>query len=201
MKVVGLTGGIGSGKTTVLKMFQELGITCYIADLEARKLIDTSKNIRKKIVKEFGEKSYTAEGLHRKYIAKIVFEDPEKLQILNAIVHPKVHKHLKKFIAKSSGDYIIYENAILFENGSDKLCDCIITVTAPLETKIARVLKRDNTTRTDILNRIKNQFSDEDKISKSDFVIENIDLEETSNKVLQIQAEILKNCCESTRKT
>jgi len=190
MIVVGLTGGIGSGKTTVLEMFQELGVTCYIADLEARKLIDKSKVIRKKILKEFGKKSYDSKGLNRKYIAKIVFEDPKKLQVLNSIVHPKVHKHLKRFIEKASGDYIVYENAILFENGSDAMCNYIITVTAPLETKIARVLKRDKISRTDILNRIKNQLSDEEKISKSDFVIENIDLKKTKEKVLEIHKQL-----------
>ena len=130
MIVVGLTGGIGSGKTTILKMFQALGIDCYIADIEAKKLMNSSKKIRIKLIEEFGNETYISEGLNRSYIAKIVFEDPERLKILNSIVHPRVRKHFKKFVKKATSSYVIYENAILFESKGDKKCDYIITVTA-----------------------------------------------------------------------
>lgn len=192
MIVVGLTGGIGSGKTTILKMFQELEIDCYITDIEAKKLMNSSKKIKKELIKEFGEKVFTADGLNRKYIAKIVFENPKKLKILNSIVHPRVHKHFKKFVKKAKSDYVIYENAILFESKGDKNCDYIITVIAPIDVRIDRILARDTTTKVDILNRIKNQFSDEEKVSKSDFIINNIDLKETQKEVQKIHLEILQ---------
>jgi dephospho-CoA kinase len=192
MIVVGLTGGIGSGKTTILKMFQALGIDCYIADIEAKKLMNSSKKIRIKLIEEFGNETYISEGLNRSYIAKIVFEDPERLKILNSIVHPRVRKHFKKFVKKATSSYVIYENAILFESKGDKKCDYIITVTAPIDVRIERILSRDTTTKIDILNRMKNQFSDEEKVSKSDFVINNIDLKETKKEVLKIHSEILQ---------
>lgn len=198
MIVVGLTGGIGSGKTTVLHMFKELGIACYIADVEARKLINKSKIIRRKISREFGDNAYNTEGLNRKFIASIVFKNPEKLQLLNSIVHPKVHKHLQKFIQKAQGDYIIYENAILFENKSDALCDYIITVTAPKEVKVKRVLLRDSTTKDEVLNRMNNQISDKEKGLKSTYIINNIDLEETKKAVLKIHKDL---CAKITAKT
>ncbi len=192
MIVVGLTGGIGSGKTTILKMFQDLNIDCYIADIEAKKLMNSSKKIKKKLIEEFGTKVYTTDGLNRKYIAKIVFENPERLKILNSIVHPQVHKHFERFVKRTKSSYVIYENAILFESKGDKKCNFIITVTAPIEVRIERILARDTTTKVDILNRMKNQFSDEEKISKSDFVINNIDLKETQNEVQKIHSEILQ---------
>jgi len=192
MIIVGLTGGIGSGKTTILKMFQKLEIDCYVADVEAKKLMNSSEKIKKKLVEEFGKRAYTTDGLNRKYIAKIVFINSEKLKILNNIVHPHVHKHFNRFVKKSKSKYVIYENAILFESKGDEKCDYIITVTAPIDVRIERILARDTTTKIDILNRIKNQFSDEEKISKSDFVINNIDLKETRNKVVKIHGEILQ---------
>ncbi len=192
MIVVGLTGGIGSGKTTILKMFQNLEIDCYIADIEAKKIMNSSKKIKKELIEEFGKKTYTAIGLNRKYIAKIVFENPERLKILDSIVHPRVHKHFKEFVKKAKSSYVIYENAILFESKGDKKCDFIITVIAPMDVRIKRILARDTTTKVDILNRMKNQFSDEEKVSKSDFVINNIDLKETQKEVQKIHSKILK---------
>ena len=192
MIIVGLTGGIGSGKTTVLKMFKTLEIDCYIADIEAKKLMNSSKKIRKALIEEFGEDAYVDIGLNRKYIAKIVFENPKKLKKLNNIVHPRVNKHFKKFAKKATSTYVIYENAILFESKGDKKCDFIITVTAPIEDRIERILARDTTTKVDIINRIKNQLSDEEKILKSDFVISNVDLKETQKTVKKVHLQILQ---------
>ncbi len=192
MIVVGLTGGIGSGKTTVLQLFEKLGIACYIADIEAKKLMNSSSKIRKEIIKKFGIEAYTTKGLNRKYLAEIVFKNPKKLKTLNKIVHPEVHKDFKRFIQKTTSDYVIYESAILFENNNENLCDIIITVTAPISTRIDRILHRDCTTKTAILDRMKNQLPDEKKISKSDFVIENIDLKSTQKVVEKIHNEILQ---------
>ena len=147
--VVGLTGGIGSGKTTVAKLFSKFNdVAIYIADIEAKKLMSSSEIIKKKLIKQFGESSFVNQKLNRNYISEIVFNDKEKLSILNAIVHPEVKKHFQDFIKKNiDKTYIIYENAILFENGSNLLCDYIITVYANVNTKIERVILRDSSTK------------------------------------------------------
>ena len=185
-KIVGLTGGIGSGKTTIANQFKSLGVPIYIADDEAKKLMN-SDIVLKKIKKTFGEELVDDNILNREKLAQIVFSNPEKLKQLNQIVHPEVKKHFLKWLNKHKNHpYVIKEAAILFESGSYKDCDFIITVTAPLEIRIQRILKRDNTTREDILNRIKNQWNDEDKVSKSDFVIQNEDVNEALKKTYEI---------------
>lgn len=192
MKVIGLTGGIGSGKTTVVQYFKELDIPVYIADIEAKKLMQTLVILKYELMANFGESVFNNGVLNTKHIAEIVFRDPEKLKLINQIVHPKVIAHFLQFKSVQNADYIIFENAILFENGFDKLCDYIITVTAPLEERINRVKQRDYLTRDEILNRINNQWSDEQKIPKSNFIIENIDLNTTKKKVLDIHEQLLK---------
>lgn len=193
--VVGITGGIGSGKSTVAHMFSKLeNVAIYIADIEAKKLMNTSKTIKDSLIETFGAQTYINNQLNRPYLAGIVFQDKNKLAVLNAIVHPVVHQHLNDFINKNrSKDYILYENAILFENGSDQICDKIITVTAPLETKIARVVKRDGTTRKEVLQRVKNQWTDEKKLLLSHYKILNISLDITNTKVLEIHNYLTKN--------
>ena len=192
--VVGITGGIGSGKSTIVNMFSKFeNIVIYIADEEAKKLMNTSSIIKESLIKEFGTDTYKNNQLNRPYLANIVFNNKNKLAILNSIVHPEVHKHLENFI-KSNGfkDYILYENAILFENGSNKICDKIITVTAPLETKINRVIKRDNTTRDEVISRMKNQWSDQKKSLQSHYLIVNTSLQKTQTQVLKIHNSLTK---------
>ena len=185
--IVGLTGGIGSGKTTVLNLFKEFNVATYIADIEAKQLMNTSNVIKEKLIKEFGEDTYINNNLNRPYLAEIVFKNKEKLRVLNNIVHPEVYKHLQSFIANNSDkDYIIYENAILFENGSDTLCDKIITITAPKDIKIQRVVKRDSTTKKEVILRMNNQWLDEKKLLQSNYIIENIELKNTQKTVQQI---------------
>jgi dephospho-CoA kinase len=188
MKIVGLTGGIGSGKTTVANFFSEFDdVAVYIADFEAKKLMNSSKIIKKKLIKEFGEFAFIKGVLNRKYIAEIVFKDQEKLAKLNAISHPEVKKHFEKFVKNNSHkDYIIYENAILFETKSSALCDVIITVFVDVNTKIQRVIDRDSSTKMEVLNRIKNQWPDAKKILQSNYIIWNIDLKKTQNQVRDI---------------
>ncbi len=191
--IVGLTGGIGSGKSTVLKMFQQFAIATYIADVEAKKLMNSSEIIRTKLVVEFGEEVYENNQLNRSYLANIVFSSKEKLAILNTIVHPEVHKHLQEFIQlHQDREYILYENAILFENGSDKLCDKIITVTAPKNVRIQRVVARDNLLEVAIKNRMKNQWSDAKKIIQSNYIIYNTSLEDTERQILKIHNNLTK---------
>ena len=191
MIIVGLTGGIGSGKSTVAKLFIELGIPVYIADTEAKRLMRTSKAIKRKLLVEFGEKAYIKNKLNRAFLANIVFNDKKKLTAINKIVHPSVANSFKRWISKHNSAYAIQENAILFENNSADKFDFIITVTAPIQDKIDRVMKRDNVTKEAVFARMNNQISDKEKIKKSNFVIENRDLNQTKIDVSRIHKQIL----------
>lgn len=192
MKIVGLTGGIGSGKTTVAKQFMALGVPVYIADEEAKKLMNTSKIIQRKLIQLFGNEAYTGSNLNKPFIANIIFNDKTFLQKMNAIVHPKVANHFKKWVSKQKAPYIIKEVAILFENDGYKQCDYVITVTAPLEIRIERLMKRDETTKEKIEAIIKNQWTDAEKMKLSNFIITNTDLENTIKQVVEIHEKILK---------
>ncbi|MEW4924212.1 dephospho-CoA kinase [Algibacter sp. 2305UL17-15] len=191
MIIVGLTGGIGSGKTTVAKEFQSLGIPVYIADVEAKKLMNRSKVIKRKLIALFGDKAYIEGKLNRPFIANIIFNDTSYLSKMNGIVHPKVARHFEKWVAKQDAPYVIKEVAILFENGGDKQCDFTIIVTAPKSLRIKRLLKRDNTSEEKIKSIMKNQWSDAKKVALSDFVISNKTLEKTKLQVLDIHQQIL----------
>jgi len=193
MIIVGLTGGIGSGKTTVAKQFALLGIPVYIADEEAKKLMSKSKIIKKKLIELFGEKAYLDEKLNRPYLAEIIFNDKTYLSKMNAIVHPKVAKHFDKWVKKQNAPYVIKEVAILFENGGHKLCDYVITVTASEEVRIERILKRDLTSKEKIIAIMNNQWTDAQRIALSDFVINNSNFQDTKAQVLKIHKELLKN--------
>ena len=187
-KIIGLTGGIGSGKTTIAKHFASLGVPVYIADDEAKKLMDNPEIIEK-LQTVFGNEIIENEKIDRKALAQIVFQNPKKLKKLNSIIHPAVKKHFTDWLsAHKNHPIIIKEAAILFESGSYKDCGAIITVTSPLEERINRVMKRDNATRETILHRINNQWTDEQRISKSDYIITNISV----NEALTQAEEILK---------
>lgn len=191
-KIVGLTGGIGSGKTTIANHFKTLGVPVYIADDEARILMN-SATILNKIKSAFGDEFIIESVLNRERLAQIVFTNPAKLTELNKIVHPAVKKHFLKWLDNHKNyPYIIKEVAILFESGGYKDCDFVITVVAPLESRIARVIKRDKSSRDAVLLRINNQWNDEDKIAKSDFVIHNDNAKEALNKTTEIH-NILNN--------
>ena len=193
MKIVGLTGGIGSGKTTVASMFKDLGVPVYIADVEAKRLTNTSKVIRKKIIALLGEEAYLPSEINKKYVANKIFNDEELLKKVNQIIHPKVAKHFAKWLTKQTGTYCIKEAAILFENGSYKLCDHTILITSPEEERINRVAKRDHLSRNEIESRIKNQWSDHKKSQLADTIIENTQLDTTQKKVENIHLFLLKS--------
>ena len=188
-KIIGLTGGIGSGKTTIANHFNEANIPVYIADDEARKIMQ-SPEIIEAIRKTFGNSIFDNEILNREKLSQIVFSDPKKLKLLNAIIHPAVKKHFQKWVLNHKNDpFVIYEAAILFESESYKNCDLIITVTAPIESRIQRVIQRDNTTREQVIKRINAQWNDDQRIAKSDFVIENVNPSTTKfevDKILKI---------------
>jgi len=195
--VVGLTGGIGSGKTTVLKMFEGKGIVTYNADVEARNLINTSPEIRSELIAVFGDEAYINKDLNRPFIAKIVFSDKDKLAVLNSITHPRLHHHFKSFLAVQSGKYIVYEAAILLESEGYKLCDYIITVTANKEDKIKRIQGRDGMTVPEITARMNSQMTDKARIAKSNFVIINNSLQATSEQVDTLNGLLLDLCIDN----
>ncbi|WP_223033258.1 dephospho-CoA kinase [Hanstruepera marina] len=194
MKIVGITGGIGSGKTTVAKMFEELGVPIYNSDIEAKALMNRSKVIKRKLIDLFGEKAYRDNILNRPYIAKIIFNNKELLEKMNGIVHPKVGLHFKRWLKKhNEKPYVLKESAILFETGEYKKCDFIILVTAPINDRINRVIKRDNSTQEKVQAIINNQSKDDDNKVKADFIINNLKLEDTQQQVLEIHEALLKS--------
>ena len=174
-KIIGLTGGIGSGKTTLATYIESLGIPVFIADDEAKKLMQSDEVLRE-IKAVFGEAVFEKGQLNRQELASIVFSNPKKLSQLNGIIHPAVKKQFKVWLDQHQlAPFVVYEAAILFESGSYQNCDYIITITAPLEDRIARVMQRDNSSREQVLNRINAQWTDEQRATKSNFVIENSD--------------------------
>ena len=193
MILVGLTGGIGSGKSTVINYFKELGTTCYQADDEAKKLMNSDKGLIKKIKNSFGDSIYINSKLDRKKLSAIVFTDKKKLELLNSIVHPYVTRHFENYCKGLEDIYIIKEVAIIFEIGTQNKFDKIILVKAPKEDRVKRIINRDKCNRQDATNRINNQIEDDDKIDQCDFIIDNINLEEISNKVLKIHNSILNS--------
>ena len=189
-KIVGLTGGIGSGKTTVAQMFKALGVPVYNADDEAKALMQSSEILKRELIQLLGVNCYQNEQLNRSFIASKVFADKALLEKINAIVHPKVAAHFEAWHAKQNTPYVIKEVAILFETGSQHLFDFILTVTAPVETRIQRVMDRDQKTKSDVELVIKNQLSEDEKINQSHFVIFNNKISETEDKVKEIHRKI-----------
>lgn len=192
MMVIGLTGGIGSGKTTVAKIFSDLGIPVYIADDAAKSLMNTSAEVKKSVLALIGEKAYSGEIPDRKYIASQVFTSEEKLKKLNQIIHPAVIKDFTDWKLLQEAPYVIYEAAILFETGGNKKCDKVILVTAPLQTRISRIQNRDLSTRGEIEERMAHQWPDEEKLKLADFVIKNTEINSTQHQVRKIHDFLLK---------
>ena len=192
MLVVGLTGGIGSGKTTVGKMFKSFGIPVYLADKEAKALMHRSKIIKRKLIALFGESAYKDGKLNRAFLASKIFNDKALLSQMNAVVHPKVASHFKRWLKKQNAPYIIKEAAIIFENNLEHQYDYIITVIADKDSRIQRVMKRDGVTQKKVESVINNQLSDAEKIRKSDIVITNNDIKTLEKQVKDIHFSILK---------
>jgi len=191
--IVGLTGGIGSGKTTVAKLFNKLGVPIYVSDLEAKKIMVSNKKVITAIKALLGGAAYTDEmELDRAYISEKVFRDKSLLNDLNSIVHPAVAEDFSNWYKAQKTDYVIKESAILFESGSFKNCELIITVTVPLTERINRVVLRDNTTKKQVLHRVMNQSNDDDKIDRSDFIINNRTIKGTESQVEKINTQIIE---------
>lgn len=185
---VGITGGIGSGKTTVCKIFATLEIPVYYADVRAKELMISNSEVIQKIKKLFGKEAYDDNGqLNRKFIAEKAFSDKNLLQQLNDIVHPAVFQDTQNwFQTHKVKAYTLYEAAIMFESGSSKLMDKMITVFAPLEDRIARIIKRDDISREEVLARVDKQLSEEEKMKIADFIIYNDHSQPLIEQVLTI---------------
>ena len=186
--IVGLTGGIGSGKTTVAEVFKKLdSVAVYIADIEARKIMNSSDVIRTQLLQAFGKETYKGNELNRQYLANTVFESEEKLTILNNIVHPEVKKHFLDFATRNADkSYVLYESAILFESNSSQQCDFIISVFLDKEERIKRVLDRDKTSKKEVLSRINSQWKEDKKLLSSNYIILNYAIQDTKKSVLKI---------------
>lgn len=176
-KVLGLTGGIGSGKTTIAHVFEELGVPVYYADDEAKKILYLP-DVQPELEQNFGTGIFIDGRPDRAKIATVVFSDKDKLQALNNIIHPRVAWHFSNWLQMHNNHkFVIKEAAILFESGSYKQCDEVILVTAPTEERIQRVMQRDGVTREQVLQRMENQWPEERKKALSKYIITNINIE------------------------
>lgn len=192
-KIIGLTGGIGSGKTMVAQYMQSQGIPVYIADEEAKKVMNIPEVVAE-VAKTFGNDVIENGSVNRQKVAQLVFNSPEKLKQLNEIIHPRVKQDFDNWVEKHHNfPFVVKEAAILFESGSYQFCDKIITVTAPLTVRLQRVMERDSVTRDQVLARMQNQWDDEKKVALSDFVIQNIRIEDTKSQVDNILKTLRKN--------
>lgn len=186
---VGVTGGIGSGKTTVCKIFEELGVKVIYADELAKELMEKDENLKRKIAKAFGPQAYIGGKLNRKFIADVIFSDEEKKKRLESIVHPAVIKRIlsefKKISKEKETDFVVVEAALIFESGFDDELDYVVVVeTSDDETKIKRIIERDNCSRDEVLRRMKAQMDPAEKIKLADIVIRNDgSIEELREKV------------------
>jgi dephospho-CoA kinase len=191
MLLIGLTGGIGSGKTTIAHIFEVLGIPVYYADVAAKRIMNEDDNTKKKVIDTFGKEAYKNGNLNRKYLADIVFLSAEKLDLLNSIVHPATIKDAEEWIKKQISPYIIKEAALLFESGSHQTLDYIIAIKSPLDLRIVRAMKRDGISREEVIARMKKQMSEETKINLSDFVIINDEVQLVLPQVLQLHEKFI----------
>ena len=188
---VGLTGGIGSGKSTVAKIFEVLGIPVYYADDAAKQIMNTDKQLKAALVKNFGEKTYQGGQLDRAYLASVVFADKQKLELLNSLTHPATIRDANRWMLEQTSPYIIKEAALLFESGANKYLDHTIGVYAPAELRIQRAMQRDNATREEILQRMTRQMDEDIKMKLCEFIITNDEQELVTPQVLKLHEQFL----------
>jgi len=191
MLKVGLTGGIGSGKTTVAQIFEVLSMPVYYADSAARDLMNKDPELKKKIIASFGPDAYKNGELNRSYLGSIVFQDTEKLNLLNSIVHPVTIQESEKWMKNQKTPYAIKEAALIFEAGIEKYLDYVIGVTAPEPLRIQRVVERDRVTTEKVSDRMRHQMDEKEKISRCDFVIQNDGIQPLLPQVLHIHETLL----------
>jgi dephospho-CoA kinase len=189
---LGVTGGIGSGKTTVCKVFAVLGVPVFSADVEAKRIQDNDRVLQKKINSLAGKDLFVSGKLDRSEMAKLIFSNKDLLEKVNSIVHPAVFKYFKEWAAVQDSPYSVMEAAILFESGASRMMDRIATVVTPMEERIERLVRGNKFTREQITERVKNQIDDESRIKQSDYVIFNSENDMIIPAVLGIHWEMLK---------
>ena len=188
---VGLTGGIGSGKSTVAQIFEVLGIPVYYADMAAKKIMNEDEDLRSAITNIFGEPAYTNNILDRKYISSIVFSDPAKLEQLNALVHPATKKDGEAWMQQQTSPYAIHEAALIFEAKVSDRLDFVIGVSSPIELRIKRAMERDKVSREEVLKRMDQQLDEEVKMSKCDFLLLNDEQQLLIPQVLELHEKLI----------
>ena len=183
MKIVGLTGGIGSGKTTVSKEFQKYSIKVYNSDLRAKFLMNNSIVLKNKLINNFGKEFYINDELNKSYISQIIFNDPTSLKLINSMVHPEVFNDFNEWRQSLSEKFVLYESALIFETGSYKLNDFNILVTCDYDLRVKRIIKRDGINEEKINSIINNQWDDDKKIPLADYIFFNTSNKENKLKV------------------
>ena len=189
---VGLTGGIGSGKTTVAKIFEILGIPVYYADDASKRLYTTDSDLRDAIKKHFGEELYKGNEINKKLLAEIVFRDKNKLALLNSLVHPRTIRDANDWMERQSTPYLIKEAALIFETGSDQYLDFVIGVRAPEGLRIDRAIQRDNLSRQEVLLRFEKQMNEKKKLERCNFLITNDENHLVLPQVLQLHEKLIE---------
>ncbi len=201
MLKIGLTGGIGSGKTTVAKVLEVLGVPVYYADEAAKELMYKNELLKQQLIFHFGTATYLENGqLNRKHLSAIVFADKEKLELLNSLVHPVTIADAKEWFSQQTAPYVIKEAALLFESGTADGLDYIIGVTAPATLRIKRVMDRDNVTADDVKRRMSNQLDDSIKMKLCDFVVQNNEQLLLLPQVVQLHEELIRRSMEEPNK-
>jgi len=192
MLKIGLTGGLGSGKSTVAHIFEVLGIPVYYADAASKRLMNDNEKVKADVQNAFGKNVYTDGKLNRKYLSEIVFNDKEKLELLNSIVHPATLRDAEEWLNKQTTPYAIKEAALIFESGSQQFLDFVIGVKAPLPLRLQRAMKRDNISNEEAMARIEKQINEEKKMSLCDFVIVNDEQQMVIPQVMELHQKFLK---------
>ena len=196
MLKIGLTGGIGSGKTTVAKIFETLGVPVYYADDVAKQLMQEDNVLKQSIINIFGKDSYTTDGkLNRSYLSSTVFSNPHQLERLNAIVHPATIQHAEQWMQQQQAPYVIKEAALIFESGSQSILDYVIGVYAPQALRIQRTIKRDNIDKDKVLQRMQNQIDENIKMRLCDRVIQNDNQHSLMQQVLIVHETLMPFLC------
>ena len=191
----GITGGIGSGKSTACKIFELLGVPVYYADDAAKKLMQQNTTLRQQIQMHFGKDAYLTDGtLNRPFLSAAIFSNEQKRAILNNLVHPIVGEDVRQWFETLNHPYALEEAALLFESGSYQKLDFIITVTAPTEIRLKRVMNRDKVDRQAVIQRMNAQWTDDEKVKKSDFIIYNNETQALIPQILRIHRSILERC-------
>lgn len=191
--LIGLTGGIGSGKTSVAKIIEAQGFPVYNSDIRAKEIVNDNSELKTNIIALLGKNAYDEQGnYNRKWVAEQIFNDDEKRLALNALIHPAVKQDFEQWKLAQTSDLIFKETALLFEVGLDKNCDASLLITADENVRIKRVMERDNKTKDEVLAIIKKQMSEEEKRRKADFVIENNDSWEILERLTQEMIETIK---------